>query len=81
MVGVGAWAIGGDRNATGHMGAADDGDSIAAIHRALELGVTWIDTAPGNEATGRSTQLRPVSDGCLGRQHAQIASPKVQILS
>lgn len=43
--GFGAWAIGG----TGYdfaWGAQDDAESIAAIHRALELGVNWIDTAP-----------------------------------
>jgi aryl-alcohol dehydrogenase-like predicted oxidoreductase len=43
-VGFGAWAIGG----TGWQfawGAQNDNDSIAAIHRALELGVNWIDTA------------------------------------
>jgi len=26
-------------------GPQDDADSVAAIHRALELGVNWIDTA------------------------------------
>jgi aryl-alcohol dehydrogenase-like predicted oxidoreductase len=43
-VGYGAWAIGGSgwQFAWGHQ---DDDDSIGAIHRALELGVNWIDTA------------------------------------
>lgn len=44
-VGFGAWAIGG----TGYefaWGQQDDEDSIAAIHRALQLGVNWIDSAP-----------------------------------
>ena len=43
-VGYGAWAIGG----TGWeyaWGPQKDDDSIAAIHRSLELGVNWIDTA------------------------------------
>jgi aryl-alcohol dehydrogenase-like predicted oxidoreductase len=43
-VGYGAWAIGGGGWQWG-WGAQDDNDSIAAIHRALELGVNWIDTA------------------------------------
>lgn len=43
-VGYGAWAIGGSGwdFAWGHQ---EDADSIAAIHRSLELGVNWIDTA------------------------------------
>jgi aryl-alcohol dehydrogenase-like predicted oxidoreductase len=43
-VGFGAWAIGGSGWEFA-WGSQDDVDSIAAIHRALELGVNWIDTA------------------------------------
>ncbi len=43
-VGYGAWAIGG-AGWQFAWGAQDDNDSIAAIHRSLELGVNWIDTA------------------------------------
>ena len=43
-VGYGAWAIGGAGWQFG-WGSQDDSDSIAAIHRSLELGVNWIDTA------------------------------------
>jgi aryl-alcohol dehydrogenase-like predicted oxidoreductase len=43
-VGYGAWAIGGSGWQFA-WGSQDDHDSIAAIHRALELGVNWIDTA------------------------------------
>ena len=43
-VGFGAWAIGGGDWAFA-WGAQEESDSIAAIHRALELGVNWIDTA------------------------------------
>lgn len=39
-VGFGAWAIG------GHMwGPQDDGDSVRALHQALDLGVNFFDTA------------------------------------
>ena len=44
-IGFGAWAVGGGGYAFG-WGPQDDRDSIAAIHRALDLGVNWIDTAP-----------------------------------
>jgi len=43
-VGFGAWAIGGSDWAFG-WGEQDDEESVAAIRRALELGVNWIDTA------------------------------------
>ena len=42
-VGFGAWAVGGSWKFG--WGEQDDSDSVAAIHRALELGVNWIDTA------------------------------------
>ena len=43
-IGFGAWAIGG-ANWEFSWGPQDDNESIAAIHRALDLGVNWIDTA------------------------------------
>ena len=43
-IGLGAWAIGGGDWKYG-WGPQDDNDSIAAIHRALDLGINWIDTA------------------------------------
>jgi aryl-alcohol dehydrogenase-like predicted oxidoreductase len=43
-IGFGSWAIGGPGWDFG-WGPQEDRDSVAAIHRALELGVNWIDTA------------------------------------
>lgn len=39
-IGFGAWAIGGDA-----WGPVEDADSLAAMERALELGINFIDTA------------------------------------
>lgn len=49
-IGFGAWAIGGS------WGAQADEDSQAALHRALDLGVNFIDTAAGY-GDGRSERL------------------------
>ena len=54
-VGFGAWAIGGSGWEFA-WGPQDDADSIAAIHRALELGVNWIDTA-AVYGTGHSEEV------------------------
>ena len=43
-IGFGAWAIGGGKWEFA-WGPQDDNESISAIHRALDLGVNWIDTA------------------------------------
>ena len=49
-IGFGAWGIGGD------WGNTDDTTSIAALHRAIDLGVNFIDTADVY-GDGRSAQL------------------------
>jgi len=43
-IGFGAWAIGGG-DWKFAWGSQDDNQSIEAIHRALDLGINWIDTA------------------------------------
>jgi aryl-alcohol dehydrogenase-like predicted oxidoreductase len=54
-VGFGAWAIGGGGWEMAWGPQVDD-DSIAAIHRAMDLGVNWIDTAAAYEF-GHSEQV------------------------
>jgi aryl-alcohol dehydrogenase-like predicted oxidoreductase len=60
-VGFGAWAIGGT------WGAASDDESMAALHRALDLGVNFFDTADVY-GDGRSERL-------LGRLRAERNEP------
>ncbi|ADN03017.1 aldo/keto reductase [Spirochaeta thermophila] len=43
-IGLGAWAIGGSWR--WGWGPQDERDSIATIHKALDMGINWIDTAP-----------------------------------
>jgi aryl-alcohol dehydrogenase-like predicted oxidoreductase len=50
-IGFGAWAIGGDM-----WGPQDDGESLRALHRAIDLGVNFIDTAQGY-GKGHSEEL------------------------
>jgi aryl-alcohol dehydrogenase-like predicted oxidoreductase len=63
-IGYGAWAIGGSGWQFA-WGSQDDNDSIAAIHRSLELGVNWIDTAAvyglghSEEVVGRALKRWP----------------------
>jgi aryl-alcohol dehydrogenase-like predicted oxidoreductase len=49
-IGFGAWAIGGS------WGPQNEADSIAALHRAIELGMNFIDTAAGY-GNGKSERL------------------------
>ena len=65
-IGVGAWAIGGSGYAFG-WGPQDDEESIAAIERAVDLGINWIDTAPVY-GLGHSEEV-------VGRALARLGSP------
>src|SRR5437764_15495818 len=66
-VGFGAWAIGGGDWEFG-WGPQEDDLSIAAIERALELGVNWIDTAAAygfghsEEVVGRALAGLPAGE-------------------
>jgi aryl-alcohol dehydrogenase-like predicted oxidoreductase len=64
-IGFCSWAIGGGNWAYG-WGSQDDGDSIAAIQRAVELGVNWIDTA-AVYGLGHSEEL--VARAVAGMKH------------
>lgn len=61
-IGLGTWALGGGKWEWG-WGPQDDQESIDTIHRALDLGINWIDTAPvyglgrSEEVIGKALQL------------------------
>jgi aryl-alcohol dehydrogenase-like predicted oxidoreductase len=79
-VGFGAWAIGGGRYEFG-WGPQDDEDSIAAIRRALELGVNWIDTAAAY-GLGRSEQVvRRALEGLDERPYVFTTASLVQAVN
>lgn len=66
-LGFGAWAIGGGGWYFG-WGPQDDTDSLAAMRRAIELGINWIDTAAAyglghsEELVGRLLRELPAND-------------------
>jgi aryl-alcohol dehydrogenase-like predicted oxidoreductase len=75
-VGFGAWAIGGGGWEFG-WGPQDDAASIAAIERALELGVNWIDTAAAY-GFGRSEQV--VGRALAGVRHRPYVFTKASLV-
>ncbi len=75
-IGLGTWAIGGGENPYG-WGPQDDSDSIRTIHRALELGINWIDTAKGY-GHGHSEEI--VGQAVADRRDKVIVATKCGIL-
>jgi aryl-alcohol dehydrogenase-like predicted oxidoreductase len=75
-VGFGAWALGGggDRG----WGPQDDEESVAAIHRALEVGVNWIDTAA---AYGFGRSERVVGRALAGLAERPYVFTKASLLN
>jgi aryl-alcohol dehydrogenase-like predicted oxidoreductase len=71
-VGLGTWAIGGGGWAFG-WGPQDDAESMAAIRRALDLGINWIDTA-AVYGLGHSEEI--VGRAIAGRRDEVIIATK-----
>ena len=75
-IGFGAWAIGGGDWAFS-WGPQEDDASIATIHRALDLGINWIDTAAGY---GHGHSERVVARALEGRAERPLLFTKAGIL-
>lgn len=75
-IGLGCWAIGGPfwwgDNPVG-WGEVDDEESIRAIHRALELGVNFLDTA---DVYGTGHSERVVARALAGRRQEVVIATK-----
>jgi aryl-alcohol dehydrogenase-like predicted oxidoreductase len=72
VIGFGAWAIG------SQWGPQDDGESLRALERALDLGVTFIDTAL---AYGEGRSERLVGQAVRGRRDQVVVATKVPPLN
>jgi methylglyoxal reductase len=68
VVALGAWAIGG-----WWWGGADDAESVAAIQKAIDLGMTFIDTAP---AYGLGHSEEVVGKAIKGRRDQVVLATK-----
>ncbi len=68
VVAFGAWAIGGWA-----WGGCDEADAIAAIHRSLDVGATFIDTAP---AYGLGCSEEVVGKALAGRRDKAVVATK-----
>lgn len=74
-LGFGSWAVGGPWQYG--WGVQDDAESIAAIQRALDLGMNWIDTAA---AYGLGHSEEVVSKAIKGRSEAPYIFTKCSIV-
>ncbi len=74
-IGLGTWAMGGP--GIFGWGPQEDRNSISAIHKALDLGINWIDTAP-SYGLGHSEKI--VGEALKGRRHDVLIATKCGIV-
>ncbi|MDP6503371.1 MAG: aldo/keto reductase [Planctomycetota bacterium] len=76
-IGFGTWGIGGDARGAVAYGPTDDAQSIAAIRRAYDLGVTFYDTA---DFYGHGHSERVLGEALRGIRKNVIIASKVGML-
>src|SRR5438270_1444140 len=67
-IGLGCWGM------SGSYGPADEDESVATLHRALDLGVNFIDTADSYGEDGHNESL--VGRTLAGRRHEFVLASK-----
>lgn len=77
-VGFGAWAIGGGKWKFG-WGDQNDDDSVAAIRRAVERGVNWIDTAHAYGAGYSESVVARALDGIAKSERPYVFTKCAQL--
>lgn len=77
-IGLGAWAMGGGGWAYA-WGPQDDEESIAAIHKAVDLGINWIDTAAAY-GLGHSEEIVARALAALPRSRRPLVFTKCSLL-
>lgn len=75
LLGFGMWPIGGTQHA-GDYGTVDDAAAVAAIRRALDLGVTLFDTAPAY-GNGRAESI--LGQALAGRRDEAVVVTKCAV--
>lgn len=69
VLGLGTWPMGGE-----WWGGTDDDESVRTVHRALDLGITLIDTAEGY---GKGHAEEVVGRALAGRRHEAVIADKI----
>src|SRR5207247_8907530 len=77
-IGFGTWGLGGNVGGAVSYGPTDDSESLRALHRAFELGVTFYDTS---DFYGYGHSERLLGQAFAGRRDEVVIATKTGFLS